>query len=68
MVAGAGVRRDADHLAEAAETVDRWCGYVLERQFSDSDGWELQYMLTVARLVIEAAGQREETARRPPAH
>ena len=31
------------------------------RQFSDADGWELQNMLTVARLVIEAALAREET-------
>ena len=57
----AGVRRDREHLLEAAETIDRWCGYVLDRQFSDSGGWELQNMLTVARIVIDAALQREET-------
>lgn len=57
----AGVRRDREHLLEAAESIDRWCGYVLARQFSDADGWELQNMLTVARLVIEAALAREET-------
>ncbi len=57
----AGVRRDSEHLLEAAESIDRWCGYVLARQFSDTDGWELQNMLTVARLVIEAALKREET-------
>jgi L-aspartate oxidase len=57
----AGVRRDREHLLEAAESIGRWCGYVLARQFSDADGWELQNMLTVARLVIEAALLREET-------
>ncbi len=57
----AGVRRDRQHLLEAAETIDRWCGYVLDRQFSDTDGWELQNMLTVARIVIAAATAREET-------
>jgi L-aspartate oxidase len=57
----AGVRRDRQHLQEAAENIDRWCGYVLERQFSDASGWELQNMLTVARIVIEAALEREET-------
>ena len=31
-------------------------------------GWELQNMLTVARIMIEAALSREENARRPPAH
>ncbi len=57
----AGVRRDREHLIEAAETIDRWCGYVLPRQFADIDGWELQNMLTVARIIIEAALEREET-------
>ena len=42
-------------------TIDRWCRYVLARQFTDPAGWELQNMLTVARLMIEAALAREET-------
>ena len=47
---------DSGYLGyEAAENIDRWCGYVLDRQFSDVGGWELQNMLTVARLIIEAA-------------
>jgi L-aspartate oxidase len=57
----AGVRRERARLLEAAENIERWCGYVLARQFADVDGWELQNMLTVARLVIEAALRREET-------
>jgi L-aspartate oxidase len=57
----AGVRRDREHLAEAAELVDRWCSYVLPRQFADTLGWELQNMLTVARIIIAAALAREET-------
>ncbi|HTM52985.1 MAG TPA: L-aspartate oxidase [Pirellulales bacterium] len=57
----AGVRRDRDGLLEAAETIDHWCGYVLPRQFDDVSGWELQNMLTVAQLIIDAALQREET-------
>ena len=56
-----GVRRTAEHLQEAAETIDRWQHYVLGRQFSDLVGWELQNMLTVARLVVEAARLREES-------
>ena len=58
---GAGVRRQRGRLVEAAENVDRWCNYVLARQFTDTSGWELQNMLTVARIVIEAALLREET-------
>ncbi len=56
-----GVRRSANPLTEAAEDVDRWCKYVLPRQFSEPGGWELQNMLTVSRLMIRAALQREET-------
>ncbi len=57
----AGVRRSADELREAATDVERWCRYVLPRQFSDVSGWELQNMLIVARLMIQAATLREET-------
>jgi L-aspartate oxidase len=57
----AGVRRAGDQLAEAEEDVDRWCGYVLPRQFQEPSGWELQNMLTVSRLMIRAALAREET-------
>ena len=60
-MAAAGVRRDGPQLADAAETIRRWCGYVLARQFNDPDGWELQNMLTVASLMIEAALAREES-------
>jgi L-aspartate oxidase len=57
----AGVRRDGEKLAEAAENIDRWCSYVLPRRFADPHGWELQNMLTVARIIISAALEREET-------
>ena len=57
----AAVRRDGEGLAEAAENLDRWCHYVLARQFSDPTGWELQNMLCVARLLVSAAIAREES-------
>jgi L-aspartate oxidase len=57
----AGVRRDAAGLNEAQESVDHWCGYVLNRQFNDPAGWQLQNMLWVARLMIAAAAMREES-------
>ncbi|MFO0913859.1 MAG: L-aspartate oxidase [Pirellulales bacterium] len=56
-----GVRRERQGLQRAAEAVDTWCRYVLPRQFSAPDGWELQNMLTVSRVMIRAALAREET-------
>ena len=56
-----GVRRDADGLQEARETIEHWCRYVLGQQFTDPTGWELQNMLIVARLMIQAALDRQET-------
>ena len=57
----AGIRRDGEHLAEAAETILHWQSYVLGRQFSDPAGWQLQNMLTVAGIMIAAALSREES-------
>jgi L-aspartate oxidase len=56
-----GVRRDGRQLAEARKNVDRWCQYVLPRQFTNPEGWELQNMLTVARMMIDSALRREES-------
>lgn len=56
-----GVRREAEGLDEALASIDHWSRYVLPRQFADPTGWELQNMLCVSRLMIEAAIQRKET-------
>jgi L-aspartate oxidase len=56
-----GVRRSGEFLADALESVDQWRRYVLARQFDDSEGWELQNMLTLARVMIQAALVREES-------
>lgn len=56
-----GVERTGAALGEALETVEGWCRYVLPRQFADPQGWQLQNMLQVARLMIAAALEREET-------
>ena len=55
------VQRTASNLVEASETIDRWRQYVLPRQFSDPQGWELQNLLTVARVMVAAALIREES-------
>ena len=57
----AGVQRAGKVLSEAAENIDAWCHYVLPRQFTDPAGWELQNMLSVARVMIAAALRREES-------
>ena len=56
-----GITRNASGLAEAAEQVDFWCGYALGQVFDSPDGWTLQNLLTVARLLIAAAAEREES-------
>ena len=56
-----GVEREGGSLAEALETVEGWCRYVLPRQFAEPQGWQLQNMLEVARLMIRGAIERRET-------
>jgi L-aspartate oxidase len=56
-----GVRRTGEGLAEALESVDAWRRYVLARQFDDLEGWELQNMLTLSRVMIQAALLRQES-------
>ena len=57
----AGVRREADGLAAAAKSIENWCRYVLPRQFTTPSGWELQNMLVVSRLMVEASQARTES-------
>jgi L-aspartate oxidase len=38
-----------------------WCRYALARAFSTRAGWELQNLLTIARLMIDAARERGES-------
>ena len=49
-------------LLEAERTVSFWCRYALRARVSTSAaGWELQNLLTVARLMIDSALRREES-------
>jgi L-aspartate oxidase len=61
MVRRMGVVRDRAGLQEAERAVAFWCRYVLANEFDSAAGWELQNMLTIARLMIWAALQREES-------
>ena len=57
----AGIVRDEAGLDEALQDVGYWCGYVLAHEFTAVDGWELQNLLTVARLVLSSARVRQES-------
>lgn len=56
-----GVLRDGEKLEVAAKNIDAWCHYVLPRQLTSPEGWELQNMLTVSQVMIAAALHREES-------
>lgn len=61
MVRQMGVIREHAGLEDAQHDVAFWCRYVLAREFTHRAGWELQNLLTVARLMIHAALTREES-------
>lgn len=61
MVRKMGIVRTAERLTAARSDVDFWCRYVLPREFSSRPGWELQNLLTVARLMIDGARKRTES-------
>jgi L-aspartate oxidase len=61
MVRKMGIVRDRTSLLEAENAVSFWCRYALSRTFEGPEGWELQNLLTVARLMIWAALERQES-------
>ncbi len=61
MVRRMGIVRNRAGLLEAERQVDFWRRYALTREFSSRAGWELQNLLTVAKLMIWSALQREES-------
>jgi L-aspartate oxidase len=56
-----GIVRDRAGLEEALQDVEFWRRYVLSHVFQEPRGWELQNLLTVARLMTWAALAREES-------
>jgi L-aspartate oxidase len=61
MVRNMGIVRDQKRMNEAKRDVAFWCRYVLTREFDTRAGWELQNLMTVARLMIDSAIAREES-------
>jgi L-aspartate oxidase len=56
-----GIERERVGLEEAARHVEFWHRYVSPREFQHPQGWELQNMLLVSRLMIAAALARTES-------
>ncbi len=56
-----GIERESDGLRYAFESIGFWSGYVLDRAFEDPEGWELQNMLSLGRLMALAAIRRAES-------
>jgi len=53
-----GIERDADGLATARRSFGFWSRHQARGFFADREGWELQNLLTVARLITTAAERR----------
>ncbi|MBS0204656.1 MAG: L-aspartate oxidase [Planctomycetes bacterium] len=56
-----GIERSAEGLEAALQQVEFWDRYVGPREFHTTEGWELQNMLLVARMMIRAAQLRQES-------
>jgi len=56
-----GLEREERGLAEAVDTIDFWCRYVMDKEFDHPQGWQLQNMLTLARLIAQCARERRES-------
>jgi len=48
-------------LDEALDMITFWCRYIMDKEFADPEGWQLQNTLTVARLIAMSARQRQES-------
>ena len=57
----AGIERNEDGLEYAVQQISFWCTYVIDKEFEDAGGWEVQNMLTASRLMCVAAKQRKES-------
>jgi L-aspartate oxidase len=56
-----GVERQEEDLDEALDMITFWCRYVMDKEFEDPQGWQLQNMLALSRLIAMCARQRTES-------
>ena len=56
-----GIERDNDRLTETCDILNFWGHYTLDKTLDRPAGWEMQNMLTLARLVAMSALERTES-------
>jgi len=56
-----GIARRGERLIETIDIVAFWGRYMLDKEFNDPPGWEVQNMLTAAYGISECALRRTET-------
>ncbi|HSW47142.1 MAG TPA: FAD-binding protein, partial [Phycisphaerae bacterium] len=56
-----GIERLGQRLTETCDIISFWGRYVMDKLFDDPKSWEIQNMLTVARLMAAAALHRQES-------
>ncbi len=56
-----GIVREANKLDDAMSKIKFWARYMVYRRFTSTHGWELQNMMTVARMVVDSAIARTES-------
>lgn len=56
-----GIERCGPRLDETCEIIGFWGQYVMDKLFDELQGWEIQNMLTLARLVAVGARERTES-------
>jgi L-aspartate oxidase len=56
-----GINRKAAELKQAVDMIRLWQRYVMDKQFDNPKGWELQNMLTVCQLIAQSALERKES-------
>ncbi|MCH7727722.1 MAG: FAD-binding protein, partial [Planctomycetes bacterium] len=56
-----GAARSGETLQESIASIEFWQRYVMDKVFDTPDGWQLQNMLTVASIMIDAALLRDES-------
>jgi len=56
-----GAARSGEALQESIASIEFWQRYVMDKVFDTPDGWQLQNMLTVSRLIAQSALARSES-------
>ncbi len=56
-----GIERTGSRLHDAADMIDFWARYTLDKIFDEPAGWQVQNQLLAAALVARSAAWREES-------